>query len=133
MLFYKQKTDPLKKRTCFGWGGGISESLRSLDCFRQPKIHRLRLGFSGRQVRTRCVLILAKIKIQFPKKGTVFLVGAAGFGPTRCRSQSPVPYRLATPQFLIIVKTPTVFTLWAYVFYMGWRVGFEPTVFRATI
>ena len=40
-----------------------------------------------------------KIKIQFPEKETVFLVGAAGFGPTRCRSQSPVPYRLATPQY----------------------------------
>ena len=50
------------ERTFFGWGGGISESLRSLDCFRQPKILRLRLAFLGRQVRTRCVLILAKIK-----------------------------------------------------------------------
>ena len=43
-----------------------------------------------------------------PEGWICFLVGAAGFGPTRCRSQSPVPYRLATPQYVIIVKTPTV-------------------------
>ena len=61
-----------------------------------------------------------------------YLVGAAGFGPTRCRSQSPVPYRLATPQYGYS-KNAHSSKLWAYVFYMGWRVGFEPTVFRATI
>ena len=41
-----------------------------------------------------------KIKKQVSPFGApCFLVGAAGFGPTRCRSQSPVPYRLATPQY----------------------------------
>ena len=58
-----QKTGQLLRSDLFfGWGGGISELLRSLDCFRQPKILRLRLGFSGRQGRTRCALILTKIK-----------------------------------------------------------------------
>ena len=30
------------------------------------------------------------------------LVGVAGIEPTKCQSQSLVPYRLATPQFLMI-------------------------------
>ena len=34
---------------------------------------------------------------------------------------------------LVYSKNAHSITLWAYCFYMGWRVGFEPTVFRATI
>lgn len=30
-----------------------------------------------------------------------FLVGVQGFEPRRCLSQSQVPYRLATPQYLV--------------------------------
>ena len=37
-----------------------------------------------------------------------------------CRSQSPVPYRLAIAQYLIFKKS-------------GWVVGFEPTTSRTTI
>ena len=28
------------------------------------------------------------------------MAGAPGFEPGKCRSQSPVPYRLATPQYI---------------------------------
>ena len=57
-----------------------------------------------------------------------FLVGLAGFEPAGCRSQSPVPYRLATAQQGYIEKRPKPFS-----FKVGWIVGFEPTAFRATI
>ena len=36
--------------------------------------------------------------------GAFFLVGPAGFGPAGCGSQSPVPYRLAKPQYLLTRK-----------------------------
>ena len=29
----------------------------------------------------------------------VYVAGVVGFEPTKCRSQSPVPYRLATPHW----------------------------------
>ena len=29
----------------------------------------------------------------------VDMAGVAGFEPTKCRNQNPVPYRLATPQY----------------------------------
>ena len=45
----------------------------------------------------------------------------AGFEPAKCRSQSPVPYHLATPQYIVSG------------FLMGWVVGFEPTTPRTTI
>ena len=40
------------------------------------------------------------------------MAGVDGFEPSKCRSQSPVPYRLAIPQ------------------YMDRRAGIEPTMFR---
>ena len=40
------------------------------------------------------------------------MAGVDGFEPSECRSQSPVPYRLAIPQ------------------YMDRRAGIEPTMFR---
>lgn len=32
-----------------------------------------------------------------------FLAGVVGFEPTKCRSQSPMPYHLATPQYMNIL------------------------------
>ena len=46
------------------------------------------------------------------------MAGVAGFEPTECRSQSPVPYRLAIPQ---LIKT------------MGWIMRLELTASRVTI
>ena len=66
----------------FGGDGGISTRFASLDCFRQPKILRLRFVFLGRQVLTRWVLILTKIKNSPPKRRTVFLAEMVGFEPT---------------------------------------------------
>ena len=43
-----------------------------------------------------------------------FLDGVGGFEPPKCQSQSLVPYRLATAQ------------------YMGWKMGLEPTASSAT-
>ncbi len=57
---YKKTGQPLRSDLFFGWGGGISDSLRSLDCFRQSKFLRLCLEILGRQVRTRWVLILTE-------------------------------------------------------------------------
>ncbi len=45
------------------------------------------------------------------------MAGVGGFEPPECRSQSPVPYRLATPQLIL---------------YMGWIMGLEPMTSRAT-
>ena len=105
-----QKTGQLLRSDLFfGWGGGISELLRSLDCFRQPKILRLRLGFSGRQVRTRCALILTKIKNRpILKDESVFWLGRRDSDPrdagvkVLCLTAWRRPNR-------VIVKTPTVF------------------------
>ena len=44
-----------------------------------------------------------------------YMAGVAGFEPTRCQSQSLVPYRLATPQSIV-----------------GWVMGVEPMTSRAT-
>ena len=42
------------------------------------------------------------------------LAGVEGFEPSKCRNQNPVPYHLATPQFV------------------GWKMGFEPMASGAT-
>ena len=55
-----------------------------------------------------------------PAVAYVKMAGVAGFEPAGCRSQSPVPYRLATPQY----KSNH---------FMGWIIGVEPTASRATI
>ena len=74
-----EKTGQFKKnRPVFGWGGGISESLRSLDCFRQPKFLRLQLEILGRQVRTRWFLILTENKKQVCSKRTNLFFGWGG-------------------------------------------------------
>ena len=57
---------------------GFPTSLRSLDCFRQPKIPHLWFVFLGRQVRTRCVLILAEIKKRLSKKENRFFGWGGG-------------------------------------------------------
>ena len=59
-----------------------------------------------------------------------FVAGLAGFEPTGCRSQSPVPYRLATAQRFLLNKKRL---LQAFFYLMGWKVRFELTISRATI
>ena len=69
---------------------------------------------------------LQKIFFQKIKKPSTFfllktylnliLAGMDGFEPSEWRSQSPLPYRLATSQYK-----------------MGWIIGVEPTTSRATI
>jgi hypothetical protein len=51
------------------------------------------------------------------------MAGVAGFEPTRCQSQSLVPYRLAIPLLNIYCKR----------LIMGWITGLEPVASRATI
>ena len=37
----------------------------------------------------------------------IHVAGTVGFGPTKSRSQSPLPYHLATPQYFYgVVKVP---------------------------
>ena len=62
----------------FGGDGGISTRFASLDCFRQPKILRLRLVFLGRQVLTRWVQIRTKKKKQPSKAENCFFGGDGG-------------------------------------------------------
>ncbi len=59
--------------------------------------------------------------------GPCLVVGLAGFEPAECRSQSPVPCRLATAQ---CKKHPTLFIGGRVL--VGWVMGFEPMVFSAT-
>ena len=64
------------------------------------------------------------------------MAGPAGFEPTRCRSQSPVPYRLATVQNKRANIAQDRFRKprqTGCFLYMGWIVGFEPTASRAPI
>ena len=109
-LSNNQKTGQLlRSNLVFGWGGGISESLRSLDCFRQPKILRLRLGFSGRQGRTRCALILTKIKNRpILKDESVFWLGRRDSDPRDAGGKVLCLTAWRRPNMLI-VKTPTAF------------------------
>ena len=59
--------------------------------------------------------------------------GLVGFEPTRCRSQSPVPYRLAIAQyFKYKIKKLATATFIAFLT-KGWIQGFEPWASRATI
>ncbi len=65
------------------------------------------------------------------------MAGPAAFEPTKCRSQSPVPYRLATVQNKRANRSRPVRgspgITGSYFKIMGWIVGFEPTASRATI
>ena len=105
-----KNTVPQKGNCIFGWGGGISELLRSLDCFRQPKILRLRLAFLGRQVRTRCVLILAKIKNRpLLRSNLFFWLGRRDSDPRDAGVKVLCLTAWRRPNVEVIVKTPTVF------------------------
>ena len=56
-------------------------------------------------------MIIFKLKIKEPSKDDSFiLAGVVGFEPTKCRSQSPMPYRLAIPQynFIHLLNTESV-------------------------
>ena len=60
------------------------------------------------------------------------VAGMAGFEPAQWRSQSPLPYRLATSQNIektVGGNTPGYSPLSIQ---MGWIIGFEPTTSRAT-
>ena len=62
----------------FGGDGGVSDSLRSPDCFRQAKNSALLLEFLGRQVLTRWVLIRTKTEKELPKRKLFFYGGDGG-------------------------------------------------------
>ncbi len=48
----------------------------------KPKIHRLRLGFLGRQVLTRWVLIRTKMEKELPKGNSFSMAEMVGFEPS---------------------------------------------------
>ena len=62
----------------------------------------------------------------------LLLAGVVGFEPTECRSQSPVPYRLAIPQYLqdtIFVASP----IKLFSKFLAGKTGLEPAIHKSVI
>ena len=60
------------------------------------------------------------------------MAGVVGFEPTECRSQSPVPYRLAIPQYLqdtIFVASP----IKLFSKFLAGKTGLEPAIHKSVI
>ena len=58
---------------------------------------------------------IIKQKIGLHKmESDLLLVGVVGFEPTEWRSQSPLPYHLATPQYKIFVFSPEYLNIISY-------------------
>ena len=79
----ENKNNPSKRTGCFyGGDGGISARFAHWIASAKPKILHLLLGFLGRQVLTRWVLIYTKIEKELPKGNSFSMAEMVGFEPT---------------------------------------------------
>ncbi len=86
--------------SCFNGGdGGISARFARRIASAKPKILRFRLGFLGRQVLTRCVLIHTIKQKRHPQKGCLFV--------WRRWWDSNPRARLRTKRFRVVLVTTT--------------------------
>ena len=76
----ENKNNPSKRTGCFyGGDGGISARFAHWIASAKPKILHLLLGFLGRQVLTRWVLIRTKIEKELPKGNSFSMAEMVGF------------------------------------------------------
>ena len=77
-----RKRAPKRELFFYGGDGGISARFARRIASAKPKILRLLLGFLGRQVLTRWVLIHTKIEKELPKGNSFSMAEMVGFEPT---------------------------------------------------